>query len=387
MRHTTGPLTYVLPVFLATTIAVCLTLGAGMVLDRQTPSNGDEDLGEAYDAGRVFSDSRPVVERTFRVTNRGSKPIRLINKSCTCTCTTSRLSREILSPGESASFKMSIRMPAGYSGKSTVRCDLRFDDDRVRTFTISYESFPRILVENVYLNFGTIDPTADPDAEAPEQRTWLDLFAPQGERLASLKSIPELEGFEISTTGGSEVSELEGIQTRRYEVRIKAKPAVLRSSPGGSHARTVTFASDDGSTALVTVMWRQLDRYTVSPSPVHFGMVKADGSSKEMKVLVSAHVEPEIAIRSITSDSEYLVPEVDGTAPDGSTSSRRGLRLVLKVPHDFTRDALSGMVRIEIADRQATSVPIPWSAFVRNATGSTEGMLTVDSTTGEEKAR
>lgn len=149
MRNTTRFRSLIWPLSLAVTIATCLALGAGMILDRGSWSEGDGDWGEAYDAGRLLADARPVVSRTFRVVNRGSRTIKLINRSCTCTCTTSELSRDTLNPGQSATFDMAIKMPGGYSGKSTVRCELMFDDNRARIYTITYESFPRMLIENV----------------------------------------------------------------------------------------------------------------------------------------------------------------------------------------------------------------------------------------------
>ena len=239
----------------------------------------------------MFAEDVPMIEHTFRIVNDGKRTMKLIGKSCTCTCTSTALSQDVLRPGEVATLSMSIRTDGTYSGRTNIRCELTFDDGSVRTCMIAYESYPRIMVEKNHLDLGTFGSNIDQEAGSSETRAgltnWVDLFAPAGRRLPTLRSIETPRELEATLVGPPETSTTNRVQRRRYTVQIKTRPDVVGSGPGGTHARTIAFLSDDGASTLGTVVWRQVERYVVTPSLVHFGAVTPGGSSRKMQVVVA----------------------------------------------------------------------------------------------------
>jgi hypothetical protein len=254
---------------------------------------------------------------------------------------------------------------------------------------MSYESFPKMMVEKSHIDFGTLGSIRDNVkhslTERPEQSTWIDLFAPVGHRLASLESIQTPEEFSADVVGHPKTSLVNGVQRRRYGVRINAIPEAMRYRGGGSFARSVTFVSDDGSSVMATLLWRQSEHYRVAPSPLFFGTVNADGSSNKVEVLVSTSIEESVTIDSITSDSDYLIVEkkpIDSELPPGK---HQKLVLILSVPSSVDQNALSGTVCVAMADKEGTAVTIPWSAFVRRPTVSSAAHSAVPIGTRKEE--
>jgi hypothetical protein len=261
-------------------IVACLFLALGVraSLDRQTELL--EYANTHHDAGQVFAEITPVVAHRFSVRNRSGRTLKLVDQRCTCTCTTSQFSPATLEPGQSGMLDMSIQMPGGYSGKSSVRCELSFDDGSTRTCVISYESFPRMMVDLSYLDLGTFGPEPEQGDGSRQSRSALQshisLFAPAGRPLPSLRSIRSPEEILTTLVGQPETSAVGGLWRRRFSVRFEANPAAMRKNSGATVTKPVDFVSDDGASAAIALTWRHLERYSVAPSPVFYGTVEAD---------------------------------------------------------------------------------------------------------------
>jgi hypothetical protein len=273
-------------------------------------------------------------------------------------------------------------MPGGYSGKSSVRCELKFDDGSAKTCLISYESFPRIATHLAYVDLGTFDPWADPRAgsadQQPTSQTHVSLFAPVGRTIPSLRSIQSPQEIETTVVGQPEISIMGNVQRAEYKVRFAWNLVAMRAAAGTSFAKPVTFLSDAGHSTVVTVAWHQVERYRYAPSPVFFGTAYAGGSPRNLAVVITSSAKSPIAIKSIKSDSEYLAVRLASASSASRPGGNQTLTFVLSVPAAFDQgDALSGTVRIVLAEGDSLGLAIPWSAFVRRRTVPHPGGPTV----------
>lgn len=360
-----------IPAALVLAVSICFAIGSYAFFEHIKLVDARADQGETYDAGSSMADLVPAIHRTFTVRNRGPKPIKLVHKVCTCTCTTTKLNPEFIQPGEVATFGMSIRMPGGYSGKTSVRCELTFDDNRTRTYAIAYESFPRIMSERSQLDLGTYSPrdrsASETSPDPPTLTTWLELFCPARDRLPFLKSVSAPDELEvIATEDKDQPSVASGLRRRRYAIQIRPRPHLMSSVAAGACARTLSFLADDGSSTAMTVLWRCLERYTVAPTRAYFGTVEVGSSGKVCRVLIGTSSDKPLRIASIQSDSELVTAEVETGGPDRARSPTFcAVKLELAVPSRVEGSALSGTIHMVVADAESTTVSVPWSAFVR----------------------
>ncbi len=231
---------------------------------RQTPSDRDN---VRYDAGQVFADITPQINHRFKIINRSNRTVRLSEKQCTCTCTTGRLTPEVLQPGQAAFLDMSIRLPGAYSGRSEVRCELVFDDGSAKTCTLSYESFPRIMADLPYLDLGVVEAPSDRQGghELGSDRTVqtrASLFAPPSQTLPSLRPIRSPEEIEATVVSEPETSVVGNVQRLQYLLRFRANPSAMLRRSGGAFTSIVNLLSDDGAATTVTLSWRVVERYS-----------------------------------------------------------------------------------------------------------------------------
>lgn len=364
---------------LAYTAAIVISIVAGILLgcwnlSRSRARVPDQPIRVVHDAGQVFADTSPRIAHRFEVKNETGKPIKFLKKECTCTCTTTNLDKVLLQPGESGFFEMNLPTPANYSGQTNVRCELTFDDHVQRVYSMSFEAFPRSMVERENIDLGESKPTSEGNLGHgevdPSLITNLDLFGPVNEPWPSLENVETPREFATSIQGPPIKETFNKIKRTRYRVRIRPNTTEMKSLKSGSHVRTITFESSDGSSTYTKVSWRVPNRFMLNPSPVYFGMLERGSGKRSMKLRVKSVNRESIRLTDAQSDSAYLKVE---QAHPHQVSGDGTLELVftLALPADDSLGFLAGNVRVTLNGATTDVLDVPWSAILRPAIRST----------------
>lgn len=332
---------------------------------RRADSERSERESTIYDAGAVFAEDRPVIKHSFQVRNTSDRTIRLTDQLCACTCTTTKLHPAVLEPGQAGTLDMSMVMTDAYADKTVMSCELRFDDGTAREYSLVYRLYPRIMADREFLDFGTFSE----DERRPGSSLDLDiyLFAPPGERLASLRSIEAPEEFEVEQVGSTATTTTteNGVQRRHHAIRVKPRPGVQLAGGGGTFTKSIRFVADDGSTATTNLLWRQHERFRCSPSPISFGVVDPGGSAATRQAIITASLGEGFRAESVESDSPHLKAAREAGSREQASGAVERIELSLMVPADYPRDVVSGVVEARMTDDRRSTVLIPWSAIVR----------------------
>lgn len=346
-----------------------VAFGVAMVLLQDTiGTSGRPDLGETFHAGQVFASIDPTITHVFHVKNRSYRVLKVLEKKCSCSCTATDLSAQAIQPGDHATLTMSVRLPHNHVENSNTRCELVFDDGTSRTYTIAYETFPRVLVTPETLDFGAVHLDKKGAARPDNERTTVvTLFAPADEELPRLNLPRETHEIAVRQVGEPQEYARGSVKVRQYELAFKQRRERLSRGDVRSPtcAQRIDITTDSDVSSFVTLTWHYVDRYRVEPSPVFFGRMDAGGPAKKASVLLIGPAGESLNIKSIESDSALLVPIVAPTRDGDAKPRLRTADLVLDVPASVPDGAVSGTVHVTMEDDEASVISIPWSAFVR----------------------
>jgi hypothetical protein len=322
---------------------------------------------ESFDAGAEFADKRPIVEHTFHIVNNKPYLLTIVQQGCTCSCTRTDVTRKVLQPGEATDMRMAVRVPHAYTGKTSVRCEVKFDDGSSKQYTLSYEAFPRIHVDRNIINFETIAATALASGNRQESATVsVDLFAAPDERLPTLASVECPEDFQVDLKESPIVDRVSGLYRKRYTARVTPRMEELRNKPGGTVTEILQFRADNGASTFATLTWRVAAKYTLTPSVVFFGTVAPDTEARTFRSLLASRNDEPIRIASIATDSPDIIVHSEVT----ENPKLAVLRFSLASKKLQKGGAIAGAVRVILADDDATTLNIPWSAVLRSNDGA-----------------
>ena len=113
---------------------------------------------QRYDAGLIFVDKPQEITHRFEVVNTTRRRVTISKVTPSCICSTSRVDKTVLAPGERTGLLLGVKLHAAYS-KNSISCTLRTDDpsrpDWIYNF--DFEAIPPIAIDPSRLDLGELD--------------------------------------------------------------------------------------------------------------------------------------------------------------------------------------------------------------------------------------
>ena len=153
--------------------------------------------GETFTAGYILPEKQSKVTHDFVVTNTTSEPVKIDSVDRSCTCTSFKLEKYQLAPGETTKLTIDVDVNPGYMQKSAT-CVLKTDHPRFKnwSYTTKFVSLPFMVADPSDLNLGSF--TVNGKNANAVQHATLDLFADSSIELTRASfSVPDEIEFNI----------------------------------------------------------------------------------------------------------------------------------------------------------------------------------------------
>jgi len=202
--------------------------------------------GEEFNAGPLFTETTSELHHVFRVVNTTRKPVKIKDVRASCACTTSRLKKYDLAPGEETELALSATLPKAYQ-RGELFCTLVTDHPTFPEweYVVRYEGVPRIIIRPSHVDLGTFKRTDFSKAgkvlsPVDSPQFVIDRFDPR-RRINDAEELvidaPKDSTFQILPDGDSrQVGN--GIWHRRYTLVGNVENQIGMGS--GSRAKTIT---------------------------------------------------------------------------------------------------------------------------------------------------
>jgi Protein of unknown function (DUF1573) len=330
--------------------------------------------GETFSAGYIFADKHPRVGHDFVVRNTTSEPVTIHHVEKSCTCTSFKLGKYQLAPGEATTLTIHVDLTPTYMQKFAT-CVLKTNHPRLKdwAYNIQFISLPFVVADPSDLNLGSF--TVDGQNLNAVQHATLDLFAESNIELTRDNfSVPD--ELELSILSGPEVRRLQrDVWKTRYQVAIglssKGCEAVLHDSRTGLITKTVQLSAGESRSRQwhFSVYWQAVPPLVSHPEYLSFGNLLDEMDNHWRSVVISSTTRDKFRIVSAKNQSRDVRIEFSVDSP--GDAPRHCVKF--RVPQqddaqgqsaDGTRRFLSGTVHVQTTGKPLPAVEIPWSAML-----------------------
>jgi len=294
-------------------------------------------VGEAHlDLGKV--EPGDVQHLTFQLRNDGDEMLQIQDAEPTCYCTSSKLDKWDLGPGDIATLQVRID-PSDFVGAVTKGVEISTNDPDNPTVLVDAELFvlPGIAVVPPEIDFGNVP------AEGTKRSQQVDIKAPRDRDFEVESVTSEAAYLELD----HEPLDLED----RTGAMVFVK--VLPGAPSGDFKATVVVHTTDADrpTIEIPIHGRGAGGLRVEPARVTFAG-KAAGEE-----VGSFTVHGADGIEATSSDASLLAEVED--LPDG------GMRVVLRLASDARPGRLLAKVHVSSSKEKAEGLDVPVMGMVR----------------------
>jgi hypothetical protein len=331
--------------------------------------------GGSIDVGLICATTTPRITKTFNITNGTYKVINILGEEHSCSCTKVRYRSSQLPSGGSTMLELSVDIPRT-NGPGSVTCALKTDDPAFPEwhYTLKYHSYIVASISQTNIDLGTYK-LGGP--ALPFKDVELHVYAPEvGKTPARPVNIDSSQDIVVQLDETARVdSRIGGISCSSYRVRVGLRhgdltPGSLGDLTPGSFARSVVIHLDDQSEASAKIVWSVVGPWIVSPSQLHFGLLRpGDASPRTMAVVIKASDGHAFDIVSAACDNAVITLNASECIPGDIH------RIVLTLCPDInpSKPVVTGVVLVKTKDPGGTSqIRIPWSAFIQRGTAETD---------------
>ncbi len=359
-------------------VVALVACACGCDAPASAPSAASKAPGAVYDAGAVFRRESPTVGHTFQVTNTTDRPVAIRGETHSCDCTTVELTPCLLQPGASTPLRMAVDLQNIYRD-DPLTCLVQTDHPAfpIWLYQLQLITLPNARVEPESIDLGTI-PLGTRAADLPPQGSaeiWLENYERiaererERERDASVGDSGSL-GVTVRAVGPPTVDIVHG-DVRRTRQRFAVALDDSSLATPGSFALPIMLGVPERPPASVVVSWHVSSPISITPSPVHFGLVgPADAPHTSRVVVRSVDGRP---FRVLEAASDHAALTVGESGNSGDAATEHELDLTLRTPPESPGRALAGTVRVRTDRDNDLTLSIPWSAFLRTNAGSADG--------------
>jgi hypothetical protein len=346
-------------------IILAVMVGAIIVTSGCT-RQGESCPGGDHDAGPIFAEMNPSIRYVFPVRNTTGRPVKITAVRPTCSCTTSKLGKYQLAPGEKTTLEVAASVPNSYSN-GELFCALVTDHPRFREwgYILRFQSVPRVAISPFHADLGSFSPADLTEDGYLKHKTepaelFLDVFNPGQAPRADDMRVVSSEGIRAVLKPRGEARPIgNSLWHRGYS--ISASLAGRVDPTAGSQGRTLMVRSSAGGQASATLTWQIRRTITAAPASVHFGALGPDDKWSSRRLLLNSAENTYFKILSV--DAEGGTIRV--VKPDTSVSSRSHLlELELTAAEARGEGAVSGTIRITTDEKRQALVRVPWTALV-----------------------
>ncbi len=158
--------------------------------------------GETFDAGSIFTKDTPTVVHKFVVKNTTGLPVRVLEYTRSCSCTTVDYQRRMLAPGESMPLTLTIRTFPTYA-EQDASCVLKTDHPTLGEwrYSVHFRNYPEAVATPVQLDFGRLELASRSTAASapkPQVQAWVSTFAASNGRPPAIASIASPAGLAVT---------------------------------------------------------------------------------------------------------------------------------------------------------------------------------------------
>ena len=131
-------------------------LGRASVILACLPGCAHRVPGETFSAGYVFAHKHSRVTHDFVVKNTTSEPVQFLTVQQSCSCTSYKLDKDQLKPGEATKLTMDVIVANAYMHKYAT-CVLKTNHPTFKdwAYTVEFVSLPLVVTEPNVLNLGS----------------------------------------------------------------------------------------------------------------------------------------------------------------------------------------------------------------------------------------
>lgn len=317
------------------------------------------------DVGPVLADTTTSLRHAFVVKNSTRVPVKIIDIKASCTCTTSRLGKRSLGPGESTELELSASVPNSYS-RADLFCTLLTNHPTARewTYSMHFESLPRLWISPQHLNLGSFRAGDLKEGgvlakAAGPSKLQVDLFGSNPEIASQAALVEREDGLTAQLTGSPEARPMGiGIWHRRFALDVALNEGFEVGA--GNRAKSLVVNSG-GAQASATLTWQVSQPIVASPSTIHFGAVGLGGKPAGRRLLLQS-----------SEGKTFRVTSADGGehirfAEPSSSEAIDGHLLVdfeFAPPESGRAGTASGVIQLATDDVHQPVVRVPWTAIV-----------------------
>ena len=333
----------------------------------------DKTPGADFAFGYILADKHSKVIHDFSVENTTPERVKIESVSSSCTCTSYKLGKYQLAPGETTTLTMEVDVNNTYMKKAAT-CVLKTDHPRFQdwSYTIQFRSLPFVVAEPSELQVGSF--MVDSENLNSIQNVSLDLFADSKiELTADNFEVPEEINLSISTR--PEVRKLQReVWNTRYQITIglspKGRDAVSRGSHSGLITKTIQLVADESKSRHwgYSVYWETRPSIESHPSYVSFGNLLEQGEDRSRSIVISSTTNEGFRIVAIRSQPRDI--QIEAVDEGGGETPRHRVRLKFTGSNDVGRRPtfgpryFSGTIEVRTTDKRRPVVEIPWSAMM-----------------------
>jgi hypothetical protein len=330
--------------------------------------------GETFSAGYIFAEEQSKVSREFIVRNTTSEAVKILDVQKSCTCTSFKLGKYDLVPGETTTLTVEVDLTPTYMQKFAT-CILKTNHPRLKdwAYNIKFTSLPLVLADPPDLNLGPL--TIGGSGTNAVRHASLDLFGKSKIELTRNSfSVPE--ELEVKIVSDPEFRLLQrDVWSTRYKVAIglsaKGREAIVRNLRSGLTTKTVGLrAGGSGSKNWpYSVYWQALSPLASSPSYLSFGNLLDPIVDRSRRVVISSSGGGEfrvVSVDSLTRDIriDYNIDSQTEAAQHLVTFSIAKAERTNENSDEPKRRFLSGTIRVLTSSKLVPTVEIPWSAML-----------------------
>ncbi|MHB1560209.1 MAG: DUF1573 domain-containing protein [Isosphaeraceae bacterium] len=322
---------------------------------------------EVFDAGAVFASTTPTLTHVFHIENTTKRPVKIKSENHSCDCTTVKLSKRTLSPGEPITLTLSVNVPTAYVKKDVaVKLDTDDPEHPDWEYHLRFEAFPDAQVVPQVIDLGSytvaemLMPESAGDTIEPE--AWLEVFtAADGKARGVPKLIQVPTDCIVTMEQAPHVYRpATGVRAERYRISIRLKKGIPST---GTFVRPLNVGLGDERGASASFTWCVRAPVVSAPERIHFGSVSTDDPPIDRSIDLRAADGMPFRILSVDHDATVTVRPASRSGFPTDASSQHHLGLVFQVPCKETARFLVGKIRIRIDRRDYPEVAIPWSAI------------------------
>lgn len=241
------------------------------------------------DLGRV-EPKQPNLTARFRLSNRSSRPVRIMSIETSCGCTVGSVDRKLIPPGEDA--VLSARIESRLNGPKQATLRIRTDaSEEACSVVVQWITNESITVFPKELNFGSVLVGTLPVAETLKVTANDDISRDETWR----------SRIEISDNSNGAISSEQSDDAGSVNYKVTLRETDLR----GSGRASIVIRYDESTFVAVPVYWEIVDPIRTVPESDFVG-TKDSGAAWTSTLLVRAFSNDIFGVRLLNQPNEDL---------------------------------------------------------------------------------